>query len=52
MKLSVLVEVGEQVDAEGMLFIQLVAISILHCFLCMTWDGVLQKNVPENDKDP
>lgn len=51
MESSVLVEVSEQVDAEGMLLVQLVAISVLHRFVCMTRGGVLQKNVPENDEE-
>lgn len=46
-ELSVLVEVGEQVYSEGVLLVQLVAISVLHCFLRVTWDRILQKDVPE-----
>lgn len=52
LKRSVLVEVGKEVDPEGVLLIQLVAIGVLHCFLCETRDRVLQKNVPEKNKNP
>lgn len=47
MKQSVLVKVGEQVYTEGVLLVQLVAISVLDSFVRMTRDRVLQKNVPE-----
>lgn len=47
---GILVEVSEQVDAEGVLLVQLVAVSVLHCFVGVTRAGVLQEDVPGNDK--
>lgn len=47
---NVLVEVGEQVDAEGVLLVQLVAVGVLHRLVGVARDRVLQENVPENDQ--
>lgn len=45
-----LVEVGEEVDPERVLLVQLVAISILHSIYGMGRRRVLQEDVPERQR--
>ncbi len=45
---NILIKIGEQIDSECVLFVQLVAICILNSFQSLVRGRVLQKDIPEN----
>lgn len=43
-----LVKIGKEVDSERMLFVEFVAICILHCLKSLSRSSVFQEDVPED----